>query len=252
MEVAWRRVATGFAFAFAGTTALGVAFIAVPLIHLVSQDPDIRARRIQRIVHGACGIFVQLLQITRLFRFEFHETKRLREPGILVVANHPTLIDALVLLSQMPQAYCVVKRNFHQNRFFGRSAAAAGYIASDDGRQMVDTCVHHLRQGRSVIIFPEGTRSPADDLGPFERGSAHIALRSGCQTVPVTIRSSPATLYRGNHWWDVPTRRPVFSVHVGKTFQSGCSSETNLSMARSARSYTASLRAHFGRDLDVG
>ena len=232
--------------------AAGVALTVVPILHIFSKNSLAKALRLQRVVHHACRAFLRFLEFAGLFHFDVNDTRGLQEPGVLVVANHPTLLDAIVLLAQMPQAYCVVKRNFHRNPFFAPPAAAAGYIASDDGLQMVNTCAAHLREGRSVIIFPEGTRSPVGELGPFERGSAHVVLRSNCKTVPVTIQTSPATLYRGCHWWDVPSQPSTFRVRVGRFFEPGVSFESKKSRTVAARSYTASLRDYFERELNLG
>ena len=90
----------------------------------------------------------------------------------------------------------------------------AGYIPGRNGPQLVESCVERLRRGRSQLIFPEGTRSPKDGLGALGRGAAHIALRSGCDLVPVTIECQPATLYRGLAWWDVPERRFIVTLNV--------------------------------------
>ena len=75
---------------------------------------------------------------------ESRGVERLREPGILVVANHPTLIDVLVLMSHMPQADCVVKQRYYDHLFLGGTARAAGYIPSRDGPGLIADCVERL------------------------------------------------------------------------------------------------------------
>lgn len=252
LEWSRRVVVTMLDFLVAVALSFLVTWVVVPLLHVASSDPNRRALQTQWCLHRVTSFFLLLLRFTGLFRFELHGTERLREPGILVVANHPTFIDALILIAQMPQAYCVVKKDFHRNLFFGPTARAAGYVPSEDGLELVNTCARHLSEGRSAIIFPEGTRSPADDLGPFQRGVAHIALRTGCRPIPVTIRAHPATLYRDRPWWDVPSRRPTLSIRVGEPFECELGNDANLSRPRAARAYTASLRAYFQRDLDVG
>ncbi|MEE8165473.1 MAG: lysophospholipid acyltransferase family protein, partial [Myxococcota bacterium] len=110
-------------------------------------------------------------------------------------------------------------------------------------------CAERLIQGRSVIIFPEGTRSPVGELGVFARGAAHIALRSGRDPIPVTIRCDPATLYRGKAWWDVPHRMFTLSVHVGDPLPVKDIVDSTMSRARAARAVTAALREYFEREV---
>lgn len=250
LERGWRIFVTPIDFLVAVTLSLGLSWIVVPVIRLASRDEDLSARRTQWFLHWISAFFLSLLRVTGLFRFELSQAGQLREPGLLVIANHPTFIDALILIAQMPQAYCVVKKNFYRNPFFGPSARAAGYIPIEDGLAMVNTCARHIRKGRSVIIFPEGTRSPADGLGDFQRGAAHVALRSGCAPIPVTIRSHPATLYRNRPWWDVPPRRPTISIHAGEPLRLPPQEHGAKSRSRVARAYTDLMRRYFEKDLE--
>ena len=85
-----------------------------------------------------------------------------------------------------------------------RVVKAAGYIPNDHPEALITAGTESLRQGRSLLLFPEGTRSPAGRLGPFHRGAARIALRSGTDLVPVVITCAPPTLMKGQRWYDVP------------------------------------------------
>ncbi|MBW2419924.1 MAG: 1-acyl-sn-glycerol-3-phosphate acyltransferase [Deltaproteobacteria bacterium] len=182
-------------------------------------------------------------------RVRCSDPEKLRRPGILVVANHPTLLDAWALMSQMTQADCIVKERYYKNFFLGGAARAAGFIPSRDGPSLVDECVGRLRRGRSLIIFPEGTRSPKGELGVFARGAAHIALRAGCDPVLVTIDCDPATLYHNQPWWDVPERVPTLSLTVGDALPVKEVVSPEMSRGKAARALTHHLREHFERQL---
>jgi 1-acyl-sn-glycerol-3-phosphate acyltransferase len=169
------------------------------------------------------------------------------------VANHPTLLDALVLMSQMPQADCVVKQRYFDHPFLGGIARSAGYIPSRDGPELVADCVERLVRGRSLMIFPEGTRSPVDELGPFQRGAAHIALRAGRDPLPVAITCDPPTLYRGKPWWDVPERRFDLTLRVGEPLPVKEAVAEHVSRGAAARALTAFMREDLEkRVFDVG
>jgi 1-acyl-sn-glycerol-3-phosphate acyltransferase len=245
----WRMALTGFSFALFGILSLLVALTVMPLLRALPGTPREREVRTQRAVHWLARAFLGSVSTFQLGRFESTNGERLRQPGQLIVANHPTLLDAILLISLMPQADCVIKGSHMDDVFMGRAARGAGYIPNWEGPGLVDDCVERLIQGRSVIIFPEGTRSPVDELGRFARGAAHIALRSGRDPIPVTIRCDPATLYRGKAWWDVPHRRFTLSARVGDPLIVKDLADPTMSPALAARAVTRGLRARFEQEL---
>ena len=244
----WRISATGFAFVEAGILSLLLA-ASVPVLHRLPGGRERAELRIQRAIHWLTRFYLGGLSLLGAFRVRCNDREKLQRPGILVIANHPTLLDAWALMSQMPQADCIVKERYYENFFLGRAARGAGFILSRDGPGLVDECVERLRRGRSLIIFPEGTRSPELELGPFTRGAAHIALRSGCDPIPVTLRCDPATLYHGRAWWDVPESTPILTLTVGDPLPIKDVVESEMSRGRAARALTTHFRETFERQL---
>jgi 1-acyl-sn-glycerol-3-phosphate acyltransferase len=244
----WRISATGFGFVEAAALSLLPA-VAAPGVRLLSGDREQAELRIQKAIHWLTRFYLKSLGLTGAFRVRCDDRKKLQRPGILVIANHPTLLDAWALMSQMPQADCIVKEQYYENFFLGGSARGAGFIRNRHGPRVVDECVERLTRGRSLIIFPEGTRSPKGELGPFARGAAHIALRAGCDPVPVTIRCDPATLYRGQDWWDIPERVPNVTLAVGDPILVKDVVDTEMNRGRAARLLTAHIREYFERQL---
>ena len=141
-------------------------------------------------------------------RFSVRGAERLREPGgHLIVANHPTLIDVVLIGSLMPQLDCLVKTDASRNPFMRGVVRVAGYVPNDLGEAVVEACAARLREGRSLLLFPEGTRSmKGGELGSFHRGAAHVALSSGRRILPLVIHCAPRALTRGQHWYDVGDR----------------------------------------------
>jgi 1-acyl-sn-glycerol-3-phosphate acyltransferase len=205
--------------------------------------------RVQKVIHWVTRFYLASLDLLGAFRVRCHDREKLRRPGILVVANHPTLLDAWALMSRMPQADCVVKECYYENFFLGGSARGAGFVPNRAGPVLIEECVDRLRRGRSLIMFPEGTRSPEGELGPFARGAAHIALRAGCDPIPVTIQCDPATLYHGQAWWDVPYHVPTLTLTVGDPIPIKDVIDTEMSRGRAARALNTHLREYFEREL---
>lgn len=245
----WRIAATGSAFALFGVGGLALAFFAVPILRRLSGSPLERERRTQRLIQRSFHAFMAYMDFVGLSAIRVQGVERLREPGAhLIVANHPTLLDVVVIGSLMPQLDCVVKREAWSNPFMRGVVAAAGYIPNDSGERLVDLCVERIERGGSLLIFPEGTRSPAGGLGSFQRGAAHTALRSGRPLLPVSIRCDPPTLMRGQKWYNVPSRRMQFSIEVGEPIPSptlGMDEPRGLA----ARRMTAELRDFFAKRL---
>lgn len=241
-----RRLGTGVLFATFGTGAVIVAFLAFPALAWRSKGVE-RELAAQRLIGSSCALFVSLGCWLRLFELREIDTQLLGDSPGLVIATHPTLLDVVFLLSRMPQADCIVKAEAWGNPFLRHVLKVAGYVPNHDGRSVIAACVERLRAGRSIIVFPEGTRSPADGLRPFRRGFAHIALQSGCQVTPVLVSCDPPALKRGQPWWDVPDTKLVFTLDVGAPFRvealPGVAAARSRSLA--ARAITSEVRRRF-------
>lgn len=249
----WRQFRTGVAFISFGVVGFLLGAVGVPWIHLRTRDPDERRLRVQRGAIGAFRLFMRIMTGLRLARFEHRGVaERLADPGLLVVANHPTLIDAPAILSCMRSGACITKQANTSNAAMSRVIRAGGYIPNSGGQAIVEACAASLREGRSLLLFPEGTRSPEGALGEFQRGAAHIALESGRDLLPVLVRCDPPTLMRDQKWYDVPDRAFVLRLEVGDPIRVGPYREAlqgGESRPRVARRLTAELREFFEKGL---
>ena len=94
-----------------------------------------------------------------------------------MLANHPSLIDVVVLISIIPNADCVVKAHLFKNPFLRGVVKNTGYISNADPEGLLVDCKKSLAAGNNLIIFPEGTRTKVGQAVKFQRGAANIALR---------------------------------------------------------------------------
>jgi len=238
---------TGLAFASFGVGAIVVA----GLVWLYGRGAATRREvRTQWIVHRAFRLFAWWMGRLGLLRASWIGAERLRGAAPrLFVANHPTLVDVVLLLARLPQAHCIVKTAARRNPVMGGIVTRAGYLANDDGDALVEACAARIEQGRSVVLFPEGTRSPRAGLRRFQRGAAHIALKSGCPIVPIVITCRPPTLLKGRPWHDVPDRRAEFVLRVGEPIDPACYLDAETTTPVAARRLTADLQARYERWL---
>jgi 1-acyl-sn-glycerol-3-phosphate acyltransferase len=240
------------AFLTFGVAAILVAVTMVPILRLVCRTQVERELRAQRIVQRSFVLFCWLLEALGLARIKTHDIARLAEPGTLVVANHPTMIDAVILVAFMPQADLIVKQANIENPILHGMAKACGYLPNLGGQSLVDACAERLENGRSLLLFPEGTRSPRNSLANFQRGAAHIALATGADLLPVLITCDPPTLMKGQAWYDVPDRPFEVRVRVGEPLSVEGYTGRDEPRGRTARALSSSLRERFEKGLASG
>ena len=215
LDHAWRVFGTGLSFVAFGLGGLLLGVLVMPVL-LLMRDPVARRRRARRVVQVAFASHLRLMRGLGVMTYEIEGGERLQRDGLLVLANHPTLIDVVCLISLLPNADCVVKRAVACNPLMRGPVRAAGYISNDDGADLVDDCVAAVHAGGTLVIFPEGTRSVPGQPPRLQRGAANIAVRGRIDVTPVRITCSPPTLTKGQKWYRVPSRRFHVRLQIGE------------------------------------
>ena len=129
LEFAWRLAATGAAFAF---IFAGGGLLAVTVLPVLALLPGHSRARTQRLIYLAFRFYIGMLQILGLLRLDLEGAEKLRAPGgRLIVANHPSLLDVVLLMARIPKAQCVVKHELWTHPFLGPLMRRAGYIRND-------------------------------------------------------------------------------------------------------------------------
>lgn len=203
----WRIAATGVSFLAFGVGGLLLGLLVFPLINLAVRDPARRRRWARRLVQKSFASHIELMRVLGVLTYEIRGRERLQRDGLLVLANHPTLIDVVFLISLLPNADCVVKSALARNPFTRGPVRAAGYVFNDDGAGLVDDCIAAVRRGGTLVIFPEGTRTRRDAPMHLQRGAANIAVRGRLAITPVRLSCTPMTLGKGEKWYRVPACR---------------------------------------------
>jgi 1-acyl-sn-glycerol-3-phosphate acyltransferase len=127
---------------------------------------------------------------------ELRGVENLPDGPFILMSNHQSNFDILALIAAMPRRiYWIAKKELFDIPIFGSSMRRGGYIPLDrsDGRKALksmDNAAAIIRQGSSVVMFPEGTRSRDGQLLPFKRGGFMLAVRAGVPVIPVTINGS--------------------------------------------------------------
>lgn len=210
----WRVVATGFSFVLFGLggLCLGV-FLGADLI-LLRAGPATKIRVARRAISLLCIFYIKTLRALGLLTYQCDGFVDVDWRGKLIIANHPTLLDAVFLMALIPNATFVAKASMTRHAMVGGAARLAGYIANDqEGAELLEQAKQALGRGETLVIFPEGTRTSGSEV-KFKRGAANIAVATGCPIVPIQIRCEPVTLRKNQKWYDVPPRKPKFTFSV--------------------------------------
>lgn len=250
MNYYWRLFATGFCFFVFGLGGLIVPIVASPVLWLLYRDTEVRKRKSRKLVHRLFKFFVFLLQESGVSRFYIKDYEKLNKlQGHIIMANHPSLIDVVVLISIIPNADCVVKANLFSNPFMKGILNTTGYISNDSTDGLIEDCGKSLENGNNLIIFPEGTRTtPGKDM-KFQRGAANIALRCRASVTTVLLKVTPTTLTKSEKWYQIPDRRFEFSLQVPHK-EIEFDYMKNAAMSLKSRQFTAALEQHFNEELE--
>ncbi len=217
LDYLWRLVGTGIAFALLFGGGALLALTTFPIVHLTTPSGNRRRERNRFLIHILFRGYVFMLRFLRLIDLQVLGAEKLKDSaGRLIVANHPSLLDVVLLMALVRRAQCIVKKELWESRYLGRLVRGAGYIRNDlELDAMLTACRNALAEGNSLIIFPEGTRSVLREPMHLRRGFANIATLLQARIQLVTITCNPPTLIKGENWWTIPPRRPLFRVEVG-------------------------------------
>jgi 1-acyl-sn-glycerol-3-phosphate acyltransferase len=185
-----------------------------PLMRVVVLSPAKRSRCARAVIRMAFRAFIGLMRRLGVLTYDIQGRERLEREGLLILANHPSLIDVVFLMAFVDNADCIVKAALARNPFTWGPVTSAGFVANDSGPGLLDDCEASLAQGGNLIIFPEGTRTPRHGAVRMQRGAANVAVRCRRNVTPVRIQVEPATLGKGEAWYRVPPSRPHFVLQV--------------------------------------
>lgn len=215
IDYGWRLLATAISFACFGIGGVLLWLAILPMLAMLPGDRRQKACRAQHMVHLSFYVFIGLMHRLGVMSYQIAGLEKLNRPGQLIVANHPTLVDVVFLLSRIKQASCIVKASLWRNPAMRGPILNAGYISNADSETMIADCAAWLNSGGAMIVFPEGTRTEPGRPYRFQRGAATIALEANCILTPVTLTCSPGTLTKNLAWHQIPPRRFQLNMIVG-------------------------------------
>jgi 1-acyl-sn-glycerol-3-phosphate acyltransferase len=202
----WHVAAKIFAFFCFGLGSLVLALVLIPLVRLFVHPRERFRRAVRALIRGSFAFFVLQMKALRLISVRVDRPEVLRRAGRLIIcANHPSLIDIVILVALVPRADCIVKAGLWRN-FFMMNIVRSVYIPNSLApEETFRACDRTLAEGNNLIIFPEGTRTGDGGEINLQRNAAQIALRTGRPILPVRILAdSPRGLQKGDSLFVAP------------------------------------------------
>lgn len=245
----WRVIATGLCFALFGIGGLLLSLFVLPLQRVVIKDEVAQKAVARKTVHYSFKFFIAFMQFVGIFKFDLQQAQQLKVlNGHLIMANHPSLIDVVVLISLIPNADCVVKTHLFNNIFLRGVVGNTGYISNADPSGLLVDCEASLKAGNNLIIFPQGTRTKSEENLQFQRGAANIAIRCQAKVTSVMLKVIPSTLTKNVPWYRIPKTKAHFSAIVVEN--SPNLPENNVSQtSKDVRQYNRDLENFFREEL---
>ncbi len=219
------------------TLVLGTAVIFSYLFDRSGKTGHRIARQWARIILLATGVKVNLEGVEQV-------------PGkgpYVFMSNHQGSYDIFALHGYLPFDFkWLAKKELFSIPFFGWTLAAAGYISIDreanrDTVKAMNEAAERIRRGMSLLIFPEGSRSPDGSIQPFKKGGFALAIKSKVPIVPVSIGGSREVMPKGKK-----TVHPGrIRIRIGAPIETqDCSlKEWNALMRRVAETVSENFRA---------
>ncbi|MGL4250389.1 MAG: lysophospholipid acyltransferase family protein [Aeromonas sp.] len=206
----WRLIGTMLGFTLFGIGCLLLTLVWFPLLWL-SVRGETRRRLAQRTIRISFRFFLNVLRLLGVLDYRFDSMPQ-QLSGVLVLANHPSLLDYVLLAAHMPACDCIVKEALWHNPFVAGIVRAAGYIPNAAAESLLPVCSERLQQGAVLLIFPEGTRTTLGEPLQLQRGAAQLAVRCQARVLPVRIHCSAPFLTKQHKWFQVPEHKPFFTL----------------------------------------
>jgi len=211
------HIATYAILVWLGVICLSWSIIALVCYPLLPRDTGTAFGRWG--IMAGFRFFAWTLSLCGAYRLDLSAIDALRDgPPLVLAPNHPSLIDALLILTRHPNLVCVMKKELMHNVFLGAGSRLARYIPSGQPRQMIRDSVEALRRGGVVLLFPEGTRTIRAPINPLTGSAGVIAKHAGVPVQQLIIETDSPYLSKGWPLFRVASLPITYRVRLGRRF----------------------------------
>ena len=184
----WRIIAKVLSFVIFGAGSILISILALPILTLLFRRTARFNKAARKLISLTFRFFVGVMTLMGIVRCTIDDKKRIRnlKAGI-IVANHPSLLDIVMLISYVPNADAIVNSYLTGKHILSKIVHDLYIPTNISYEEAIRRSVSSLQSGNVLIIFPEGTRSRPEGQNRYKKGAARIALASGCPIFPVYI-----------------------------------------------------------------
>jgi 1-acyl-sn-glycerol-3-phosphate acyltransferase len=201
-----------------GLICLSWTVFALPLLWVLPSGAGRRCGRVG--ILGGFRLYVWSLRLMGAYRFDLRALRELREgPPAVLAPNHPSLIDALLIIAHEPRVACVMKSSLMNNLFLGAGARLARYIRADPPQRMIHEAVAELKRGGIVLLFPEGTRTRSAPINTLQAGVGIIAKQAGVPVQTLLIETDSPVLSKGWPLYRRPSLPITYRMRLGRRME---------------------------------
>ena len=224
MRAALRVLLNGYDYLvlYLGLVWLGILCLAWTLIATIIYPllSEHRGRALGRYaIMMVFRCYLASLRLSRRCSFDLEALDVLRdEPSLIIAPNHPCLLDAVMVISRLPNVACVLKAELMKNIFLGGGARLARYIRNEPVRRVVRLAVKDFDCGSHLLLFPEGTRTTTCPVNPLKGSIGLIANYARVPVQTILIETDSAYLSKG---WSLFRKPPMpihYRVRLGRRF----------------------------------
>lgn len=171
------------------------------------------------VISRAFRLYIASLSLSRRCHFDLQALDALRdEPSLILAPNHPSLLDAVMVISRLPNVACVLKAELMNNLFLGAGARLARYIRNEPVRGMVKLARKDFACASHLLLFPEGTRTTTCPVNPFKGSIGLIAQHANVPVQTILIETDTPYLRKGWPLFRKPAMPIHYRVRLGKRF----------------------------------
>ncbi len=212
--------------------------VALPLYLVLDDHLGTRIGRLG--IQRGFRLFVVWIRVTGIYRLDLGAIDALNGGSAVILApNHPTVIDAILMVTRHPNVVCIMKSMIMNNVLLGAGARLAGYIRNEPPRRMLREAVAELATGAVVLVFPEATRTRRAPVSPFIGGVGLVAKLAQTPVQTLLVETDSPYLSKGRSLLR-PVRLPItYRVRLGRRFDP----------PEDAREFDRTLEAYFRAEL---
>lgn len=212
----YRVLISSIYFAFFGLGALVISMVFFNLMRLVVTNKDTRTKISRNITKYAFKLYLSTACLLGIFDIKIKNIKKTQDDiGCIYIANHPSLLDVVILDSFVKNANCVIKSSLKKNPFISGIIACNRYVANSlSPEDILKDCKESLARGDNLIVFPEGTRTINFDKIKFKHGFSSIAVVSKANIRTLVINFDGLALRKNVPWYQIYKKKLTYKIEI--------------------------------------